>query len=200
MRRTGTNDIAAMRASYDPVAIALHWIVAATVALQFALGWLMQEIAKQPAGPRAFAYNVHKSVGLAILALMLARLAWRIGHRPPPEVPMPQWQASAARANHAALYALLVALPVAGYLGSAFSGYPVRFFGLALPSWTAPDAALKEAMSGAHLAASWLLAMAVALHLAAVAKHELLDGDGILERMGWRRRARARAPAGAAGD
>ncbi len=171
---------------YTPFAVLLHWLVAAIVIGQFALGWLMQEIAKQPPGPRAAVFNLHKSIGLVVLALMLARVAWRLGRAPPALPPMPRWQALAARANHALLYALLVAMPVAGYLGSAFSGYPVRFFGIVLPSWAARDDAMKDAMSDIHLAAAWLLAAAVAVHLAAVAKHVLVDRDPILRRMGWK--------------
>ena len=161
----------------------LHWFLAAAVLAQLALGWLMQEIAKSPPGPRAAAFNLHKSIGLAILALMLVRIAWRAGHAPPALPPMPAWQARAAWANHALLYALLVAMPIVGYLGSAFSGYPVRFFGMALPAWAPRDEALKSAMSALHLGAAWLLAAALALHVAAVALHELALRDAILARM-----------------
>ena len=170
---------------YTRIAVALHWIVAIVVFAQFALGWLMQEIAKQPPGPRASAFNMHKSIGLVILALMLVRIAWRLSHPPPALPPMPRWQARAALANHVLLYALLVVMPLAGYLGSAFSGYPVRFFGIVLPSWAAKDEAMKQAMSEVHLVAAWLLAASVLVHLAAVVKHAMVDRDGILARMGW---------------
>ena len=175
---------------YSRFAILLHWTIAALVAAQFALGWAMQAIAKHPPGPRADAFNLHKSFGLLILAMMVVRIAWRLSHPPPALPPMPRWQAAAARANHALLYALLVVMPLAGYLGSSFSGYPVRFFGIVLPAWAARDDALKEAMSNVHLAASWLLAAALALHVAAVIKHAL-EGDSGLWRMGWRRGSRA---------
>jgi len=185
---------------YTPTAVALHWAIAAIVAAQFALGWLMQEIAKQPPGPRASAFNVHKSIGLTILALMAVRIAWRLSHRPPPLPPMPRWQRAAARATHALLYAVLVAMPLAGYLGSAVSGYPVRFFGIALPAWAGRHDAVKEAMSGVHLAGAWILAAAVALHLAAVAKHAWVDHDGLLARMGWRARRAPPLTSAAAGE
>ena len=177
---------------YDPIAVVLHWFLAAAVAGQFALGWLMQEIAKSPPGPRAAAFNLHKSIGLAILALMLFRLAWRARHAPPPFPAMPAWQARAARANHALLYGLLLMLPIVGYLGSAFSGYPVRFFGIALPAWAARDDGLKSLMSALHLGAAWLLAAAVALHVAAAARHELVQRDGLLARMRLRGRSGVR--------
>src|SRR5262252_3463905 len=60
-------------ARYTTVAVVLHWIVAAVVIGQFALGWLMQEIPKSPPGQRAAVFNVHKSIGLTILALMVVR-------------------------------------------------------------------------------------------------------------------------------
>jgi cytochrome b561 len=171
-------------ARYTAVAIALHWAIAVLVVAQIAGGWWMLGIPKQPPGPRVDAFNLHKSVGLAILALMLVRVVWRIGHRPPASPPMPAWQAAAARATHLLLYAALLAQPIAGYLGSAWSGYPVKFFGLALPAWAAKDAALKDLMSGVHLATSWVIVAAVAVHAAAALKHALIDRDGLLARMG----------------
>jgi len=187
-------------ARYTPFAVFLHWLLAAVVAAQFALGWLMQEIAKQAPGPRAAAFNLHKSIGLAILLLMMVRTAWRAAH-PPPELPaMPHWQRVAARANHLLLYALLVAMPLVGYLGSAVSGYPVRFFGIALPAWAGRHDALKEALSLVHLAGAWILAAAVALHLAAVAKHVWIDRDGLLARMAWRWRRDVAVTSAAPGE
>jgi len=64
-------------ARYTRTAIALHWIVALAVVVQVTWGWVMQAIPKQPPGVRADAFNLHKSVGLVILALMLVRLGWR---------------------------------------------------------------------------------------------------------------------------
>ena len=168
---------------YRAPAIALHWLVAILVAAQFALGWWMQGIAKQPVGPRVDAYNLHKSIGLTILALMIVRIAWRITHPPPALPAMPRWQAGLARATHLLLYVLLVVHPLAGYLGSAFSGYPVKYFGLVLPSWAPQSVPLKDFMSAAHLATSWLIAAAVLLHLLGVAKHAIVDRDALLARM-----------------
>ena len=169
---------------YSRVAIALHWIVAVLVTAQFALGWLMQQIAKQPPGPRAEAFNLHKSIGLTLLLLMALRALWRAYHRPPAFPPMPRWQARAATTTHWVLYATLIALPLTGYLGSEFSGYPVKLFGLALPSWAGKYPQGKEAMEVAHLALGWVLAGAVTLHLAGVVKHVLIERDALLARMG----------------
>ena len=92
-------DLLTRSARYTGVAIALHWLIALLVIGQFAWGWWMQDIPKQPVGPRVDAFNLHKSVGMTIFALMVIRLLWRIGHRPPPLPPMAAWQATAARAN-----------------------------------------------------------------------------------------------------
>src|SRR5215212_1608519 len=142
---------------YTRIAILLHWFIALAVIAQFTWGWVMQTIAKQPPGLRADAFNVHKSVGLTIFALMIVRALWRWRH-PAPQLPaMPAWQATMARANHAALYACLFLIPLAGYLGSVFSGYPVKYFGITLPPWGWRDDAVKNAMSMLHFTTSWVL-------------------------------------------
>ena len=171
---------------YTTTARLLHWAIALIVAGQFALGWWMQSIPKSPPGARADAFNLHKSVGLLLLALMALRILWRARTAPPPWPAAPAWQAALAKANHAFLYAILVALPLSGYLGSVFSGYPVKFFGIALP-WGAASPAAKAWMSNAHLAAGWLLVAALALHFAGAIHQSRVPGASVLGRMGWRR-------------
>ena len=169
---------------YTRTAIALHWFVAAVVIAVFALGWWMQEIPKQPPGPRADAFNLHKSIGLTILLLMLVRVGWRLRYPPPPLPPMPVWNARLAHVNHGVMYVGLFVLTVGGYLGSAWSGFPVKFFGLTLPSWSGNRVELKELASVVHLWTSWVLLVAVFLHVAGTAKHALVDRNGVLARMG----------------
>jgi cytochrome b561 len=174
---------------YTTVAIILHWTIAALVLAQFPLGWWMQEIAKQPPGPRVDAFNLHKSIGLLVAAVMLARIAWRLGH-PAPRLPaMARWQSRLANATHFLFYVVLIALPLTGYLGSAYSGYPVKFFGMALPAWAAKNVALKDWMSDAHRVLAWILAITFLLHMAGVAKHAIVNRDGLLRRMAWRARS-----------
>lgn len=168
---------------YTRVAIALHWIVAGVVVAQFAWGWWMQEIPKQPPGARAAAFNLHKSVGLVILALMLLRLGRRMGHRAPTLGALAAWQQVLARCTHVTLYAALFAMPIAGYLGSVFSGYPVKGFGATLPAWGWKDPALKELMSGIHWTVSWIIAAALTLHVTGALKH-LARADEYSRRMG----------------
>jgi cytochrome b561 len=179
---------------YHPVSRALHWLVAALVFGQIALGCWMQSIPKSPPGHRAGWFNLHKSIGLTVAALMIARLAWR-RRRPPAPLPagMPAWQRNAAGVNHALLYALLILQPTFGYLGSTFTRYPIKYFGVALPHWGWDSPALKDLFSALHLGTAWLLAALIALHVAAALKHKLVDRDGVFERM-WP--ASASAPPG----
>jgi len=167
---------------YTTTAIVVHWVMAGVVFGQFAFGWLMQQIPKSPPGMRADAFNFHKSIGLCLLALVLFRLGWRLAHRPPPLPAMPAWQLRAAKANHIALYVALIVMPLAGYLGSVWSGYPVKWFGVTLPAWGSNIPALKSLMSSVHLATSFVLLSLVALHVAGALQHAL-RGDGVLARM-----------------
>ena len=168
---------------YPRTVIVLHWLIAVVVLGLAVLGWWMQVIPKIPVGPRADAYNLHKSIGLTVFVLMAARLAWRASHRPPPLPPLPPWQAWAARAVHALLYAFMFFAAFSGYLGSAVSGYPVKFFGLTLPAWAAADSELKDACSAVHLWSSWALLAAVGVHVAATLYHQWVLRDGLLARM-----------------
>jgi cytochrome b561 len=168
---------------YSTTAIVLHWLIAVAVAAQIAFGWWMLQVPKDPVGPRVNAFNLHKSIGLTLLLLVAIRLAWRATHRPPALPPMPAWQAFAARVNHGLLYACLLVQPLSGYVGSAVSGYPVRYFGMLLPAWAPKNIPLKELLSIVHFASSWILVAAITVHVAAALKHQFVDRDRLLLRM-----------------
>lgn len=169
---------------YHPVSIALHWIIVVLVLAQLALGWWMIEIPKNPPGPRAWWFNVHKSIGLTIGALMLARLGWRLRHRAPPlPASMPSWQKTAAHTSHFLLYACLILQPLWGYLGSSFTRYPIQYFGVTLPHWGWDSPALKDVFSALHLGTACLLMAVLAVHVAAALKHLVVDRDGVFQRM-----------------
>jgi cytochrome b561 len=170
---------------YTRTATVLHWLIALAVIGQFAWGWVMQTIPKQPPGMRADAFNLHKSIGLTILLLMCVRLAWRWRHPVPPLPPMPLLQSRIVNVTHVTLYVCLFAMPIAGYLGSVFSGYPVKYFGTVLPAWGFKSEAIKAFMSNVHYVTSWVLAGAVFLHVAGALRH-WLNGDGVVARIGLR--------------
>jgi cytochrome b561 len=126
----------------------------------------------------------HKSVGITILGIAVIRLAWRWIDRPPALPPMPRWQELAARLNHWALYALLFALPLTGWLMSSAANRPVSWFGLVqLPDFIAPDEGLEEALEETHETLVNVLFALAGLHVAAALKHQFVDRNGLLFRM-----------------
>ena len=177
---------------YSGVAIALHWIIALAIIGQVALGWWMSEL---PLGARKFElFQLHKSVGLTILLLSLARVAWRLTHRPPPYAAgVKGWQRTLATSVHAGFYVVMLALPLTGWALVSASPFniPTQFWGVVpwphIPGLADLPAARKESVSewfeGAH---AWLVRLTVALfvlHVAGALKHQLLDRDGTLGRM-----------------
>jgi cytochrome b561 len=177
---------------YDRVAVAFHWIIAIGIVMQVALGLWMIGIPKQPVGVRAYWFNVHKSIGMTLGMLIVLRLSWRLTHRPPPmPSAMPDWQARAARITHVLLYACMLIQPLAGYLGSVFSGYPIKYFGYTLPAWGWKDEGLKDFFSTVHLLNATTFILLICVHVAAALKHWLIDRDGVFQRMLPRGTARA---------
>ncbi|MGN6314986.1 cytochrome b [Trinickia sp.] len=186
-----TNETTAARARgrghdsvYTPIAIALHWIVAAMISGGFALGWVMTRIPGITPDKLRF-YSWHKWIGVTVLVLALLRMLWRATHRPPP---LPEstsaWQRGAAHVVHLALYALMVAIPVSGYFYSSAANVPVVYLGLvSLPTIIAPDPALKVWLKTVHVALNYGLFALVLGHAAAVVKHHWIDRDGLLRRM-----------------
>jgi cytochrome b561 len=178
-----------MQERYGRVAMALHWAIALLALFQIGLGWWMIDIPKSPPGLRADWFNLHKSFGITIGLLMLARLGWRLGHVPPPlPASVPCWQARIARLSHGLLYAALIVQPLVGYLGSSFTRYPIKYFGVTLPRWGWDAPALKQLCSDVHFALACLITALVVLHIAAALKH-LFERDGVFERM-WPRHTR----------
>ncbi len=174
---------------YTAAAIALHWLLAAAILASLLLGNFMSDLPISPL--RLKLVNWHKWAGVTILALSLVRLAWRLTHRPPPDVPMVRWQRAAAHATHWAMYLLFIAVPLAGWAYSSAAGFPVVWFGvLALPDFVAPDKALAESLRPLHALLAYTLAGLVGLHVAAALKHQFVDRDGLLARMGLGSRAR----------
>lgn len=169
---------------YTRTAVVLHWLIAAAVFVQIGLGLWMIGIPKSPPGVRAYWFNVHKSIGITIGLLVIARLLWRLAHRPPP-LPgtMAPWQRMAAKLSHFALYGCLIVQPLSGYLGSSFTKYPIKYFGYTLPHWGSDAPVLKELMSQVHFVTACILITLIVLHIAAALKHRFIDRDGVFERM-----------------
>ena len=172
------------RPRYTRTAIFFHWLLAAGVFAQVSLGLWMIGIPKSPPGVRAYWFNVHKSIGITLGLLVLARLAWRLAHRPPAlPATMVRWQRRAAQVSHYAMYACMIVLPLSGYLGSSFTKYPIKYFGYTLPHWGWDAPALKELCSQVHFVTATLFIVLILLHVSAALKHRFVDRDGVFERM-----------------
>ena len=127
----------------------------------------------------------HKSVGITILAVALLRIIWRFRHTPPAlPAAMPRWQATASSISHWSLYALLFAVPMAGWLMSSASAYSVSWFNLfQLPDFVAPNPELKDVFEETHEVLAKLLLVIASVHVGAAVKHAVVDKDGVLQRM-----------------
>jgi cytochrome b561 len=180
---------------YSYLGITFHWTMAALVSLQLGAGWWMQRL---PAGYGKFeAYQRHVELGFLILLLAVLRVAWRIRTPKPPyteEVEqLPDWQHVAARLTHLGLYALMVALPLTGWI-ALFALQPhVRFelFGLGPapvpPGLSDLPLARADRVEGsfelAHTVLVWTLVVTIVLHIGAALKHHFIDRDPVLTRM-----------------
>lgn len=169
--------------TYHSAAKALHWITALAVLGLLGLGLWMTDL---PLGfTKLYTYNWHKWIGLTVLVLTVGRLLWRWRH-PPPPLPgaVARWQAVLAPIAHWALLALLLAMPLSGWLMSSAAGVSVFWFGyVPLPDLVPRDPGLFEALRTTHYILSRVLMAVLALHVAAVVHHDLLRSDGVFRRM-----------------
>jgi cytochrome b561 len=170
------------RGVYTTTAVALHWAAAILIACNVALGLSMVDL---PFSPQKFRwYGWHKWIGITVFLLAAARLAWRAFHPAPTPVAMPQWQQRAASAVHALLYALMLAIPVSGWIYSSSTGVSVVYLGLfPLPDLVGKDKALAETLKAVHVTLNFALAALVFVHVGAALKHHWVDRDGVLPRM-----------------
>jgi cytochrome b561 len=173
-------------ARYSPVAILLHWLLALAIVGAFGGGLYMADLPFSPL--RLKLYNWHKWAGVTILALSALRLLWRLTHRPPPDLPMPAWQARVAHATHWLFYVAFFAVPLTGWAMTSAKGYPIVWFGvLPLPDFVPKDKALGDVLEDVHAWLAYGLAALVLAHVAGALKHQLIDRDGLLARMSLRR-------------
>lgn len=182
-----------MPTRYTAPAILLHWLMAAGLAGVFALGVYMHELPFSPAKLQWYAW--HKWAGVSLFLLALLRLAWRLGHRPPP-LPdtLPAWQARLAGGVHLALYGLMLAIPLSGWLMSSAKGVSTVWFGiLPLPDLVARDPILGDRLLVLHQGLNFSLLGLVLLHAGAALWHHLFMHDAILLRM-WPTRQARRQP------
>lgn len=171
---------------YTRTAVALHWSMAGLVFSALFMGWTMTGMEISPS--RVKVYNYHKWIGVTVLTLAIMRIVWRLTHRVPPLPVMPRWQRIAAHAGHGLLYLLLLAVPVAGWIFSNASGYPVVYLGkLPLPDLVERNRELAQVWLQVHETLAITLAVLVTVHVLAAVQHQFIARDNTLRRMlTWR--------------
>jgi len=168
---------------YNSTSRALHWIIVALIIVQFSIAWTMPEVERgtSPVGLIAW----HLSIGTTILAVMLVRLVWRLTHpAPPPPNDLSPALRLVSRSTHFVLYAVLIALPIGGWINASARGWPVTLFGaIPLPSLIAKGSALGLAAGDIHMAAATALLVIIGLHIAGSAYHAVVLKDDTVKRM-----------------
>ena len=176
---------------YTNVAITLHWLIAIAIVGMIFGGWYMGDLPDGAPG-QYFLYQMHKSIGITILLLTVARIIWRVMNRPPP-LPneMKGLEKTASHLVHLGFYGLMIALPLTGWLYSSVSvklDVPTVLYGII--SW--PDVPFvedlkTESASGAvnfiHSKLAWVVLALLGLHVAGAIKHEFSAEEGVLKRM-----------------
>src|SRR5262245_58049049 len=169
--------------SWGSVAKSFHWIVAALIFTQFALGWIAEEWPRSPTKVDLFVW--HKSTGMLILLLVVLRLCWRMINRTP-ALPgdMTRLERLAASASHALLYLLIIAMPLSGWVINSAANFPLKLFWLVpLPNIVAPSKAVQKLAEGVHETLFFTLAVILTVHIAAAFRHHFVKHDDVLTRM-----------------
>ena len=161
----------------------LHWLIALLVIGMICVGFFMGDF---PKAIRGNVYQIHKSIGITILFLMLIRIWWRLTN-PTPKLPtnMPRWQQISAHASHGLIYLALVAMPLVGWAMSTAAGKPVNYFFLVKINM--PFVPLSKPVASffgdAHEVIAWIIVALGVLHILGALKHHFVNKDQVLRRM-----------------
>lgn len=168
---------------YTGVAIALHWLIGLMIVTSFCLGLVMVELTLSPTKLRI--YSWHKWAGVSIFTLVLFRCLWRLTHAVPPlPASMPRWQRSAAHFTQYVLYALMIVIPLSGWLMSSAKGFQTVYFGVVpIPDLVDKNKELGETLATVHKMLNFTMIGIVIAHAAVALKHHFIDKDDILRRM-----------------
>lgn len=185
---------------YDSVAMTLHWVIAFMILSDFALAESFSRF--NPGDTLYFtsAYDLHMAVGLCVVLLSVARVVWRLAHRPPPLPEMPTLFLVLARVSHLLLYMFMLAVPLSGWLVLSLRHQATSVFGLFRWAWPLPGivtmshanrAILHDALLPGHIWMSYVGLSLVVVHVLAALYHHFARRDDVLKRMLPRRRAGA---------
>ncbi|APG62266.1 hypothetical protein LPB140_04995 [Sphingorhabdus lutea] len=168
---------------YSKIAILLHWIIAAAIITNIGLAELTEDLGKTARAPYM---DLHKSLGICILFFSLFRLYWRVTHkRPAPMEQISGWETSMAKAAHFIFYALMIGLPLGGWLWMSTYPAPINMFGLfdmpVLP--VVGNKALADIAHEGHEIGGKAMLILIVLHLLGALKHQFIERLPLLQRM-----------------
>jgi cytochrome b561 len=168
---------------YPATSKLLHWLVAACVLITAPVAIAMTNIDKGPTQDAL--YNLHKSLGVLILILMVVRLINRLALGAlAAEVEIEPWQKRASSIVHTSLYVLLLAMPIVGYIANSAYGATTPFFGLfELPQMIGKNEGLATQLFTLHRWVGWLVILLVLTHISAALYHHFIRRDAVLKRM-----------------
>lgn len=173
---------------YSVAARRFHWWTVLLILIQLPLGIAMTNYAERTnfASPSGQLYDAHKLIGMSILILVVARLWYRIAKGAPTDEPsLEPWQRLVSHVTHWAIYALLLIVPMIGWLAVSAYG-PFQPFDIPLPRLIAQNDALAERLFGLHKLVAIVLLLLVGMHIGAALFHYFIRKDGVLNRM-WAR-------------
>lgn len=173
---------------YSKLSITLHWLMVLIIAAVFATIELRSNFPRGSdirEGLKAW----HFMLGLSILGLVIVRIAARVMTPSPAELPEPAWRKWTSKVTHLALYALMLGMPIAGWVILSAAGKPIPFFGLELPPLVGPNKDLAGQIKELHELGAEIGLWLVGLHALAALFHHYVLKDGVLLRMMPRRGA-----------
>lgn len=168
---------------YTSLAKVFHWLTALLIMLQCVVGWLMPDV-DELSTPEGLV-SVHLSIGVLVAALVVIRLVWRFGKKPP----LASTQLSpvlryAAGAIHWSIYLLLLIVPLLGWVNAVERGWSVTLFGIIrVPDILPRGSTLWTDIGDMHIASVWVLVALVGVHALAAFYHHFVLKDDTLKRM-----------------
>jgi cytochrome b561 len=169
---------------YSALNQALHWITALCMFAILPLAWVMTNAQTHPSVQHA-TYNWHKTLGLIVLLLTMFRFVWRFVDKPPPyPARVAAWDRSLAHLAYFLFFAVMIWMPVTGFIDSAYDGYPIKLFNLIpTPEIFPKNVRMERTFAALHSLGQWPTYALIVLHLTAVAFHLIWGKDGVLGRM-----------------
>ena len=170
-------------ARYHLSSVALHWLMLLLFVAVYA-SINLRELFDKGSTPREALKSLHFMLGLLMFALVWVRLLMRVKHPVPGIEPAPaRWQKHVAQLVHLTLYAVMIGMPLAGWLLLSAAGKPIPFFGLELPALIAPDKALASQIKEIHETVGTIGYFLIGGHAAAALFHHYVKRDNTLLRM-----------------